>query len=47
MVGAKTKEDFESVKPYLECMGKNIVHAGDVGHGLVKKLFKVKRTYKS
>ena len=35
MVGAKSKADFETVKPFLECMGKNIVHAGDIGTGLV------------
>jgi 3-hydroxyisobutyrate dehydrogenase len=35
MVGAKTKSDFDIVKPFLECMGKNIVHAGDIGCGLV------------
>ena len=35
MVGAKTKPDFDTVRPFLECMGKNIVHAGDIGHGLV------------
>ena len=35
MVGAKSKADFEIVKPFLECMGKNIVHAGDIGTGLV------------
>ena len=35
MVGAKSKEDFELAKPFLECMGKNIVHVGDIGFGLV------------
>ncbi len=35
MVGAKSKADFEIVKPILDAMGKNIVHAGDIGHGLV------------
>ena len=38
MVGAKSKEDFETIKPFLECMGKNIVHAGDIGHGLVSEI---------
>ena len=38
MVGARTKENFETIKPYLECMGKNIVHAGDIGHGLVRTI---------
>ena len=36
MVGANSKADFEQVKPVLECMGKNIVHAGDIGCGLVR-----------
>ena len=35
MVGAKSKAQFDTVKPILECMGKNIVHAGDIGLGLV------------
>ena len=38
MVGARTKEDFASVKPILECMGKNIVHTGDIGTGLAAKI---------
>ena len=38
MVGARSKENFESIKPILECMGKNIVHAGDIGHGLAAKI---------
>ncbi|CAF0811339.1 unnamed protein product [Brachionus calyciflorus] len=37
MVGA-SKTDFEVIKPFLECMGKNIVHAGDMGHGLAAKI---------
>ena len=35
MVGSKSKADFERIKPILEAMGKNIVLAGDLGHGLV------------
>lgn len=35
MVGAKSKEEFDSVRPFLECMGKNVIHAGEIGHGLV------------
>jgi len=38
MVGAKSKEDFELAKPFLECMGKNIVHVGDIGYGLAAKI---------
>lgn len=38
MVGAASKQDFEAIKPFLEAMGKNIVHAGDVGHGLAAKI---------
>ena len=37
MVGANN-QDFKAIKPFLECMGKNIVHAGDVGHGLAAKI---------
>ena len=35
MVGTKSKESFELAKPILECMGKNVVHVGENGHGLV------------
>lgn len=38
MVGAKSKNEFEQIKPILEAMGKNIVHAGDIGHGLAAKI---------
>lgn len=38
MVGAKSKNDFDTIKPILECMGKNIVHAGEIGHGLAAKI---------
>lgn len=38
MVGARSKENFDNIKPFLECMGKNIVHAGDIGHGLAAKI---------
>ncbi|EGG13797.1 3-hydroxyisobutyrate dehydrogenase [Cavenderia fasciculata] len=34
--GAET--DFERAKPYLQAMGKNIVHCGDVGTGQVAKV---------
>ncbi|KYQ88873.1 3-hydroxyisobutyrate dehydrogenase [Tieghemostelium lacteum] len=37
MVGGKEK-DFELAKPILSCMGKNIVHCGDVGTGQVAKV---------
>ncbi|KAF2071313.1 hypothetical protein CYY_007363 [Polysphondylium violaceum] len=37
MVGGSAG-DFEKAKPYLECMGKNIVHCGDVGTGQVAKV---------
>lgn len=36
MVGA-TAEQFAQAKPILECMGKNIFHAGDHGAGQVAK----------
>ena len=35
MVGANDKSNFDQAKPFLEAMGKNIVHAGHVGSGLV------------
>lgn len=35
MVGADSKSSFDLTKPVLECMGKNIVHVGDNGLGLV------------
>lgn len=39
MVGAASPQQFEAlVKPFLEGMGKNIVHCGDVGTGQVAKL---------
>lgn len=37
MVGG-TSENFERAKPVLECMGKNIVHCGDVGMGEAAKI---------
>ncbi|NNH26422.1 3-hydroxyisobutyrate dehydrogenase [Acinetobacter terrestris] len=37
MVGADV-ETFEAVKPILSCMGKNLVHCGDVGTGQVAKI---------
>lgn len=38
MVGTKSPETFEAAKPVLECMGKNIVHVGENGHGLAAKI---------
>ncbi|ORX62003.1 3-hydroxyisobutyrate dehydrogenase [Hesseltinella vesiculosa] len=38
MVGAPSKEGFESIKPVLQCMGKNIVHCGKNGAGQGAKL---------
>jgi len=38
MVGAKSREEFDDAKKYLECMGKNIVHAGTIGSGLAAKI---------
>lgn len=38
MVGANTLDDFNRSKPLLECMGKNIVHAGSQGAGLAAKI---------
>jgi len=37
MVGG-SNEGFERAKPYLSCMGKNIVHCGDAGTGQVAKV---------
>ncbi|EGC29496.1 3-hydroxyisobutyrate dehydrogenase [Dictyostelium purpureum] len=37
MVGG-SESDFNKAKPYLECMGKNIVHCGGVGTGQVAKV---------
>lgn len=37
MVGGST-ENFQRAKPILECMGKNIVHCGDVGMGEAVKI---------
>jgi len=37
LVGGNTTE-FELAKPILECMGKNILHAGDGGCGQVAKM---------
>jgi 3-hydroxyisobutyrate dehydrogenase len=39
MVGANSQPDFEQAKPFLEAMGKNIVHAGPVGSGLVSLFY--------
>ncbi len=36
MVGS-SKEQFERARPILECMGKNIFHAGDHGAGQIAK----------
>lgn len=33
-----SQENFERAKPFLECMGKNIFHAGDAGAGQVAKI---------
>lgn len=33
-----TLDDFEKAKPVLECMGKNIFHAGESGAGQVAKM---------
>jgi len=33
-----TEQAFEKAKPYLQCMGKNIVHCGDIGNGQVAKV---------
>lgn len=32
------KEIFEAVKPILQCMGKDVIHMGDNGSGLVMKI---------
>eukprot|EP01132_Coremiostelium_polycephalum_P002556 gene2556-3165_t len=37
MVGG-SESNFNKAKPYLQCMGKNIVHCGDVGTGQVAKV---------
>ncbi|GAA5811978.1 hypothetical protein MFLAVUS_005425 [Mucor flavus] len=38
MVGAPSVESFESVKPLLSLMGKNVIYCGDNGTGQVAKL---------
>ncbi|KAF8975025.1 hypothetical protein BGZ46_009498 [Entomortierella lignicola] len=38
MVGSRTDEEFQTVKPYLEKMGKNIVYCGVNGNGQVAKI---------
>lgn len=38
MVGAPTEEDFTVVRPLLECMGKDVVHCGDIGCGQIVKI---------
>lgn len=38
MVGS-TEEEFEKVKETVSCMGKNIMHAGEVGSGSAIKMF--------
>lgn len=38
MVGAPSVESFESVKPLLSLMGKNVIYCGDNGSGQVAKL---------
>jgi 3-hydroxyisobutyrate dehydrogenase len=37
MVGGKEKE-LEAIKDLLLCMGKNVVHCGDVGSGVTAKI---------
>lgn len=32
------KNVFRKIKPFLECMGKNIIHAGDSGKGTASKM---------
>ncbi len=32
------KEDFDKARPYLEVMGKNVIHAGALGNGQVAKV---------
>jgi 3-hydroxyisobutyrate dehydrogenase len=39
MVGNDSKDSLNpSILPILQAMGKNIVHCGEIGHGLVAKL---------
>ena len=38
MVGAKSFEDLERIKPYLELMGKGVIPCGDPGSGAATKL---------
>jgi 3-hydroxyisobutyrate dehydrogenase len=38
MVGASSEKAFETAKPYLEKMGKNIVYCGTNGNGQVAKI---------
>lgn len=38
MVGAPSDAQFQVVKPYLECMGKDVVHCGDIGCGQIVKI---------
>lgn len=38
MVGANSQEDFDTAKPILELMGKNIVYCGQNGNGQVAKI---------
>ena len=38
MCGVKNQELFESAKPILQAMGKNIVYVGENGHGLAAKI---------
>lgn len=38
MCGANSKDEFERLKPLLECMGKNVVHCGEQSLGLAAKI---------
>lgn len=37
MVGGETKS-FQRAKPILSAMGKNVIHAGEAGHGQISKI---------
>jgi 3-hydroxyisobutyrate dehydrogenase len=38
MVGAQSENDLEAARPYLQLMGRNIVHCGQLGTGQVAKI---------
>ena len=38
MVGSENKELLETLKPILECMGKNIFVCGPSGNGQIAKM---------